>query len=175
MDLYLFKIINQFAGKSLSLDTFGIFCAEHLGTILILILIFFLIIDFRKYFKMVLLSLISAFLSRFVIVEIIRFFWYRPRPFINNSVNLLIFHKDTGSFPSGHAAFYFAISAIVFLYNKKAGLLFFLSSFLISLARVFTGVHFLSDILIGAIIGILIGFIIESLFKKIIKKRERII
>jgi len=164
MDLYLFQLINQFALKWLWLDILGIYFAEYFGYALILSLFLFLAIGFRKYLKMLIQAFVSAVLARFIIVEFIRWLWQKPRPFVENNVNLLLTH-DAPAFPSGHAAFFFALSTIVYLYNKKIGILFFIASFLICLARIFTGLHWPSDILAGAIIGILSAWLVHKIFK----------
>lgn len=180
MDLYFFQQINSLALKWLWLDTLAIFFARYFEYILIFCLILSLLKDFKKYWLMIIQAFLSAILARLVIVEIIRYFLARPRPFLEVSVNLLFEPLNQTSFPSGHAAFYFAISTILLLYLKKvhppskfwwgAGILFFAGSFLITIARVFVGIHWPSDILAGAIIGILSGWIINSLFRKFFKK-----
>jgi len=166
MDFYLFNLVNQFAGKWICLDGFTIFFAEYFEYVLVLSLLFFLAVAFRKYLKMIIQALISAVLARFVIVSFIRFILPRSRPFIENNINLLIDYPDKASFPSGHAAFYFALSTIVYLCNKKIGILFFIASFLICLARVFAGIHWPSDILAGIVVGIFSGWLIHKIFKK---------
>lgn len=165
MDSYLFWKINQLAGKWLWLDFLGIFLAKYFEYFVLFGLLVFLAVNFRKYWKMVVLALVSAGFSRLIIVNIIRWLWHRQRPFIDNNVNLLFPHTDEGSFPSGHASFYFAISAVVFFYNKKAGIAFFIASFLISIARVFAGLHWPSDILAGAILGVFSGLLFYRLSK----------
>ena len=122
--------------------------------------------DSKKYWPIIAQAILAAVLARFGITELIRFFWERPRPFIENNVNLLLSHSATGSFPSGHAAFFFALSAVVYFYNKKTGFFFFLASFLISISRVFCGVHWPSDIIAGAAIGIFSGWIIRLFSQK---------
>ena len=60
-----------------------------------------------------------------------------------------------------------------FLDNKKAGIFFFLASFLIGLARVFSGIHWPSDILVGALVGILSAYLLRKsdfLLTRILKK-----
>jgi len=166
MDLYCFRLINQFALKWTWLDNLAVFLAEYFQYIVIFSLFVFLFVRFQKYWKMVMLAIASAFFSRFIIVEVIRWFWQRPRPFVNNNVNLLITHNEF-AFPSGHAAFFFAIATIVYLYNKKIGILFFVSAFLISLARVFCGIHWPLDILAGAVVGILSGLLINKIWKMV--------
>ncbi|TFB08158.1 phosphatase PAP2 family protein, partial [Candidatus Atribacteria bacterium MT.SAG.1] len=124
LDRTIFNGVNNLALKNLYLDEVAIFCASFLGYVLIGILFVLLIRNFKKYYKIVTQAFISGIFARFIIVEIIRFIWDRPRPFISNSVNLLINHSSSASFPSGHAAFFFALSTLIYLYNKKIGILF---------------------------------------------------
>jgi len=170
MDWYLFQQINNLAGRSICLDGIAIFFAKYFGYILAAILLCFLIKNWRKYWRMVALAFGSAVISRFVITEILRWLWFRPRPFVNHYVNLLLNQSGAeASFPSGHAAFYFALSTIVYFYNKKLGIGFLIASFLISIARVFSGIHWPSDIFLGAIVGIFSGWLIFQISKKFIK------
>jgi undecaprenyl-diphosphatase len=166
IDYFIFQKINSLAGKSVCIDSLGIFFAEYLGYFLVAILFLFLLKNSKKYRPMAVKGLISAFFSRFGIIELIRFFWDRSRPFVENNVNLLLNHPVTSSFPSGHAAFYFGLSTIVYFYNKKLGILFLISSSLISISRVFVGVHWPSDILAGAIVGIFSGWLVMKISDK---------
>lgn len=171
LDFYLFQKINQFAGQYIYLDSLAIFFAKYFEYVLIFCLFSFLLKNFKKYWLMVVQGLGAAILARFIIVDFIRWLWYRPRPFVENHINLLIDKLNQASFPSGHAAFYFAISTIVYFYNKKASAFFFIASFLISISRVFVGIHWPFDILAGAIIGILSGWFIYKIFKRFSKGR----
>lgn len=167
IDLYIFNLINGLAGRWAWLDYFGMFCAEYLGYILLAVLAIFLCINFKKYWKMVFEALIAALITRFVLTDFIRWLWFRPRPFVAlNFVPLINQSPKEASFPSGHASFFFALSTIVYFYNKKAGILFYIASLFIVLARVFVGVHWPSDILVGAVLGILMGWILNWLFRK---------
>ncbi len=166
VDYFIFQQINKFAGRWEFLDALSIFFAKYLGYFLVFLLFLFLIKDFKKYLPMVIQGFLAAILARLGFTEIVRLFWNRPRPFIGNHINLLLNHSASSSFPSGHAAFFFGLSTIVYFYNKKAGYLFFLASFLISIARVFTGLHWPSDILAGAIIGVFSGWLIILFSRK---------
>ncbi len=156
MDYLVFQQINNLAGRGGCLDAAGVFFADYFGYLVAIAAILMFIKKRRAIFQMFL----AAIAARFVIVELARFIWERPRPFVENQVNLLLEHADTSSFPSGHAAFFFALSTIIFNYNKKAGVLFFIASLLITISRVFVGIHWPSDILAGAIVGILSGWLI---------------
>jgi len=177
VDTLLFNQINGLAGKSVCLDGLAIFFAKYFEYFLVFALLLFLVKNFKKYWPMVVQSFSAAILARLVIVNVIRWLWLRPRPFVENHINLLFsYNPAEPSFPSGHAAFYFAIATVVFLYLKKvyprpkfwwgAGVLFFIASFLISIARVFSGIHWPSDILAGALVGIFSGWLIIKIAKK---------
>lgn len=168
LDLYIFHLINGFAGKWHWLDLVGIFFAKYFEYFLLFCLLLFLIKDFKKYWRMVSEALVAAVFVRFMLAEIIRRLYFRPRPFVFNHVDLLIpYNSGEPSFPSGHASFYFALSTIIYGYNKKFGILFYIASFLIVVTRVFVGIHWPSDILAGAVLGIIMGLILNKLFKKV--------
>jgi len=168
IDHYLFQSINSFAFRWLWLDTIGIFFAKSLVYLMVVILFFFLLKS-TKNWKMVSIALASALTARFVITGLIRLVRPRSRPFANSDVNLLISKVNEQSFPSGHASFAFGLATVVYLYNKKWGVVFFTLAILISIARVFAGVHWPSDILAGAIIGIFSGWLINKVFVKYVK------
>lgn len=170
MDLYIFNSINQFAGKFAYLDALAVFLAN--GYFLIAVLLFLVIKDWKRYFPMASRAVFAAIISRFVITNIIRFLVQRPRPFVDNHVNFLLPQSIESSFPSGHAAFYFAIATVVYLHNKKLGILFFAGSILMGVARVFGGVHWPSDILTGAAVGIFSGWFMFQLSKRLFFKTK---
>ncbi len=67
---------------------------------------------------------------------------------------------DPHSFPSGHAARAFLIAAIAsFLGPPWLALLLWGWAPLVSLARVAMGVHYISDVLAGAIVGIIVAWV----------------
>lgn len=168
IDLQIFNFINGLAGKWYWLDLVGVFFAKYFEYVLLLILVLFLFKDLKKYWRMVAEALVAAFFVRFVLVEIIRSIKFRPRPFVYENFNLLVpYDLDKTSFPSGHASFYFALSTIIYGYNKKLGILFYIGSFLIVISRVFVGVHWPSDVLVGAALGIFMGWVLNKIFKKV--------
>ncbi|MBU4204735.1 phosphatase PAP2 family protein [Patescibacteria group bacterium] len=114
---------------------------------------------------MIFIALSSALTARFVITGLIRLFKPRLRPFIDSNINLLIDKVNQQSFPSGHASFTFGLAMVVYLYNKKVGVLFFAGAFLVSTSRIFVGVHWPLDILAGAVVGIFSGWLISKLLK----------
>jgi undecaprenyl-diphosphatase len=171
IDSAIFNFLNGFAGKNIFLDKAAVFFAEYFQYVLALVFLAFVFKNFRKYLPMTISAGVSVFLSRIVITEILRHFFFRLRPFVDNQAILLINQSPReASFPSGHATLFFALSMAVYYYNKKFGIVLFVSSIFISLSRVFAGVHWPSDILVGAVIGILSGWLINKVFRNAIQK-----
>jgi undecaprenyl-diphosphatase len=71
---------------------------------------------------------------------------------------------DRFSFPSGHTitAFAVALTLSAFYPSLLPGLLFCAGS--IALSRILLGMHFLSDVIAGAVLGGLLGYASAALF-----------
>ncbi len=167
-DIILFQAIHGFAGKSALLDFLGIFFAEFLAYILIAIFLFFLFLERNwkvRFYKFSLAALAIIF-SRGIVTEACKAFYLRPRPPEALGIIPLITAPDSASFPSGHAAVFFALAAALFFLRRPWGLWFFGAATLIGIARVFVGVHFPSDILGGAIVGVVSALVAEKILKK---------
>ena len=81
----------------------------------------------------------------------------RPRPYkVNQSIILGGKILDQFSFPSGHTLHAVIFSMILIFYFPLVTEVFIIFTFLIALSRVILGMHFPSDVFIGAIIGYLI-------------------
>ena len=172
LNTFLFEKINSFALKSSCLDNLGIFFAQYFEWVLVLALILFLIKNRQRFLYLFSGVFFSTLLARGVITEAIRYFFPVARPFLINNVNLLLNPVPTPAFPSGHAAFYFALSAYIFFYHKKMGIFFFVGAFLISFARIFVGLHWPLDILGGILVGIFSAWLIWHFQRKRFKPSD---
>jgi len=98
----------------------------------------------------------------------------RPRPFsVLADVILPIGSTGTYSFPSNHALNNFA--AAVFFYRLYPNLKWalFITAFLVSISRIYLGLHYPSDILGGALIGSVFGYIFAEIILRINKLTEQ--
>lgn len=77
------------------------------------------------------------------------------------------------SFPSGHAGCSFAVACIMFRrLPGRYGVPALVLAVLISLSRLYVGVHYPSDVLFGVISGIVISYMAEAVGKRILKTGE---
>jgi len=163
-DLVLFHYIHGAAGVSRLLDFIGIFFAEYLGYFLIVGFLLWLFVSrWKERTYASLFVLLTLILSRGILTEVIRFLYHRPRPFVLLEITSLIEQTDKGSFPSGHAAFYFALAAVFWTFNRRWGNYFFAGTILMGLARIFVGVHWPMDIIGGALVALVSVFIVRLL------------
>ncbi len=171
MDISIFQLINQFAGKWWPLDWLGIFLANYAPYFLVLLAIYFLFKEKsllgRIYFFS--LSVLSLILSRGIITETIRFFYNNQRPFEVLKINALISHESGGSFPSGHATAFFALFLALYYFARQkkwdmSPVWWSLGIVLaMAVARIFVGVHWPSDTIAGIAIGLASAFAIKKI------------
>lgn len=167
LDDSIFGAIHSLAGQSKFLDSLGVFLASYLPYFLVLGFLIFILRQ-KKFSEKVFTFLfagLTVILSRGLITETTRFFYNRLRPFAVLNFNPLISAETNNSFPSGHAAFFFGLAAVVFYFNKKLGTWFLVLTLLNGFARIFVGVHWPSDVLGGAIIGVVSFFAIKIMVK----------
>lgn len=165
IDENILLFLNNFTGKYFLLDILFYFIATFFPYFLLFFIIFLLVRNFKKYLLFVIETLFAGFFARYVLVSVIRNFFPRVRPsHYLEEVNFLLEQKESMSFPSGHTAFVFAISTVIYFYNRKIGIILFIISFLMGIARVITGMHWATDILGGAVVGVLSGVMIGELF-----------
>lgn len=109
----------------------------------------------REYFLPFAVTVLGSQISEFILKRIFQ----RPRP--TNGA----FHEDSFSFPSGHAVVAMAFYGFLmyFLWQNVANkfwrnALMFLGTaiiLLVSLSRLYLGLHFFTDVLVGLVVGAL--------------------
>ncbi len=167
-DLSLFQAIYGLAGKSSFLDFIGIFLAHYLPYFLVILCLVWIFLDpdwHSRFYRLSLTSL-SLIFSWGIVIRLIRFFYPRPRPFLVLSIQPLIGRVDASAFPSGHATFFFAMATAIFFIDRRWGVWFFVAAFLVSVGRVFVGVHWPTDVLFGGALGVLCAYIVRKVLPR---------
>jgi undecaprenyl-diphosphatase len=76
----------------------------------------------------------------------------------------LMLPPDQFSFPSGHAMTSFAIAASVSHFYPDLQVCLLFSAVSVAVSRIVLGMHFLTDVVIGALIGAALGFLSVWIF-----------
>ncbi|ALP38868.1 bacitracin ABC transporter permease [Paenibacillus sp. IHB B 3084] len=152
LDYALFHWINGLAEHLAFLNGLMRFMAQYAPYLFgVALLIYWF--TFKMPNRMMVLEAILTVCIGFVISWGLGHLFYRDRPFVGHSVIQLIHHDANVSFPSNHALGAFALASILWLHHQKYRVLWVILAVLISVSRVWTGVHYPSDILAGALIG----------------------
>ncbi len=118
----------------------------------------------KKFFTLTLASSVLAF----GIAKLLGAIFNNPRPFVLDHVKPLITHAADNGFPSDHTLLAMTIASVVFVYNRKLGIVLAVISFAVGYSRVLAGVHHFIDI-VGAIgIAIVTVLAIKSLIRKMV-------
>lgn len=104
----------------------------------------------------------------------------RPRPFdVLEEIQTLIPPPTDWSFPSGHTTSSIAAGILLLKYApKKIGIPAFTTGILISLSRMYVGVHYPSDVAVGAVAGLAAAFLadkaVDNLYSAASRRKERL-
>jgi len=170
----VFDAINGLAGRSSLLDSLGRFGANDL---IYVVLGFLLLLGLRELFSdrqlgvRVAITAVIAVGASLVIGAVIAHFWFEARPFVTHPDAIrLIPHSADNAFPSDHALVTGAAATVGFIAWPRWGWLAILGAVLLSVARVFVGVHYPGDVLAGLAIGgicaLIAWWVMRDLFRR---------
>ena len=115
----------------------------------------------------IVISVAVALLLSFIIGQL----FYRPRPFVAGIVKALIEHKENASFPSNHALIFTIYVFSLYWYRyKQVARIGLVLGLLTCWGRVFTGVHYPSDIFGGIVLGLVISVIVARFLMPFVPK-----
>ena len=117
-------------------------------------------------------SIFIATLFAWILSEVIKSLVPVQRPFMINGQNpLTLTWPLDSSFPSAHASGAFALATSLRRSNRRLFLLYFIFAVIVSVGRVLSRVHYVVDVLVGAVLGISSVILLERLgLEKLFKK-----
>lgn len=170
LDMYIFLTINKISNPIL--NPLFIFIT-YMGSSLFWV--FVIIILWVKRERKASVYLIYAFILDSVLAFSAKLFFLRPRP-PERFPGLEFLRTEYGlSFPSAHSERVFSGAVILGSLYEKFRLLLFVLAMLVAFSRIYIGVHYPSDVVIGSLNGIIIGLISLAIpTRKLQKKLEKI-
>lgn len=136
-------------------------------TFIFFVAVFLFYFTYESFWALVFNSIIAFIVSRFIITEVINFFYKKQRPYQKYKFNLItskFFSWRTDehkSFPSRHSITFSSVAVVVMFLSFPAGLILLLATAITGVGRIILGYHWPVDILGGLIMGAIIGYIIS--------------
>lgn len=104
---------------------------------------------------------------------------HQPRPDLNDVPHQLLKEASTLSYPSGHVAFVAALGAALFFAAARSSsriviaIVFALLAIVVAASRLYTGIHYFSDTVGGALNGIAGALLFAGLWNVLVSPRLR--
>lgn len=167
-DLTVLHFINSFAGRSHLADAIVGHVSEDLllngGFVMALFWWAWMSSDDRarpEKREILISGLVGSVFALFVARALALGLPFRERPMSNPLVGARIPYglnrsnlMDWSSFPSDHATLFFCLAVTLWMVSRRLGLIaLFHAVFVVSLPRIYSGVHYPTDILVGAALG----------------------
>ena len=143
---------------------------EAMFAICIAVIILASIFKKRNVRNIAVLCLLSLLIADGIAL-VLKNLFLEPRPFVALSdVHLLITENDPNSFPSGHTTSTVAVLGfLIFRYkNKLLRAVLMVCCFLIAFSRIYCGVHYPFDVVVGAVLGTLSSYFVYKYGDKIL-------
>lgn len=161
-DISVYQAVNGLAGRFFWLDAILGFISHYAMIIygVLFILFWFALPRSKPASRNALIVAVFAGILALIINTIISLFWARPRPFVSledGTFNQLIPHDADASFPSNHTSGSFGIASAVWGTNKWVSRTLTIFAIIVLFSRVYSGVHWPTDVLAGVIVGTIAG------------------
>lgn len=168
LDVLLTQLINDLAGQRLGLDQAMIWVSSIGVPVLVaLVALQWWRREDRTSVRHVLVASGLSFLLGLGLNQLILLFVHRIRPYDAGVSHLLIPPSVDWSLPSDHATATVAIAATFLLHRMpREGVVFLAASFLMMFSRVYVGIHYVGDVVAGALTGTIAALLEWKLYRQ---------
>ena len=164
MELEILRNIQSIANPFLDiLFQLITICGEQMVLVLIISIIYW--VKDKKFGEYIAYAVLTSVLVNCVVKDIFKF----KRPIGEEGIRTLREKTATGySFPSGHTqgagSFYGAMA--IYIKKKVMYIIAIIMIILIGFSRLYLGVHYPKDVIVGGILGVLISYICYNIYNK---------
>ncbi len=175
MDLAILNFIQEYIRNPFLDFLMPIFSLIGEGGV-VWIVISLVMICTKKYRKFGIMAIVAMLLGLLIGELALKNIICRERPCVAYPIeNMIVDIPHSYSFPSGHTCSSVAAATIMFIANKKWGILAILLAILIAFSRLYNYVHYPTDVLAGAALGLICAtlayFIVNKIYIKYEKKK----
>ncbi len=165
-NITLFRAVNDIGKEYPDINPLFIFFAEYTVYCLMLVLLFYWLTRSTKN-KLMVVSAVFAFFIAEVTGKLLGLIYSHRQPFaVWSDVNKLIEKEVGNSFPSDHTIVFFSVCITIALFRKRFWYLWVALALLLSISRIYVGVHYPIDILVGALLGIGAAILVYKIIPK---------
>ncbi len=166
VDTFIFFVINRDLQNRL-FDVIMPFITKNAYLLILPFVSWFCFRDWKKSCLVLILSFASFALADWGSHNLKQLF-ERPRPCNQlDGVHLLVGCSNSYSMPSNHAANAFAfVTPFLISFNNKIRYALVIVALLVSFSRIYVGVHYPADVLVGALLGVFLAMSIVGLYNK---------
>ena len=157
----LSNYIHSLAGQSSTADAFARFAANDVVYLAIFVVAWLFL---RRPSLRAFLAAVTAAVFAVGLAALIGAVYYVARPFVVERFTPLIQHAADASFPSDHLAAMGAVVAAAWMVARRLALATAAASLVVAFARVYVGVHWVTDVGVGFILGLVCGAIAWRLY-----------
>ncbi len=123
-----------------------IVCAKYLFFVSVIVACFYFLTSTKSNKKKMLsIGLISGLIS-YILLKISALIFSSPRPFVVDHIVPLIPHAADNGFPSDHTLLTMWLAGVLFLFNRRLGIILAVISLIVGITRVLALVHHPVDI-----------------------------
>jgi len=167
----LSSAIHGFAGRSSTVDSLMTFLAQDLLYAVVLV---FAVLWFRRGgLRAGLAAGLGAVLAVGV-SALIGDIHYAARPFVANHFAPLFAHGNDASFPSDHLCALGGVAAGAWMSSRLLGAATALLAALVAFARVYAGIHYVADVVVGFLVGVTCGVIAWRAIRPVMPVVDRV-
>lgn len=164
IDAKLFYLINKSCANP-ALDILAPWASGMGSGVVIFLAAMVLLLLGKKEWRMAGILLLAGLTASYYMSDAIKGLVARPRPYMSLAGVRLLEGAGNFSFPSTHATQAFMAAMVLSGYFGRYAIFFALAA-IVAFSRVYLGVHYVSDVVAGAVLGMLIGYILVFAAKK---------
>lgn len=167
LNIDLFRMINDLGKQFPAVNPTMVIIAEYMVFFLALSVILFWFTRINKNRMMVICGGVTFILAE-IIGKMAGKIHSNHQPFAElSNVNKLIEKAVDNSFPSDHTILFFSFCVTFWLFKRGWGFLWILLAFLVGISRIWVGVHYPADVLVGAVISTLAASVVYFIVPKL--------